>query len=91
MSTIETAPAKNKTEKKPAITNISGSVEVIFNGPVTYSSSLGLPPTSVSGDTITWSIADFSLVNPITDFNINIPKMMELLIVHKSKLKILLI
>src|SRR5688572_29879185 len=29
MSTIETAPAKTKTDKKPAVTNISGSVAVL--------------------------------------------------------------
>jgi uncharacterized repeat protein (TIGR01451 family) len=51
---------------------ISGSVEAILNGPVNYYSYLGLPPTSINGDTITWSIADFSTVNPTTDFNIKV-------------------
>jgi uncharacterized repeat protein (TIGR01451 family) len=51
---------------------VSGFVETILNGPVNYYSYLGLPPTSVNGDTITWSIADFSLVNPNTDFNIKV-------------------
>jgi uncharacterized repeat protein (TIGR01451 family) len=51
---------------------VSGYVEVILNGPVNYYSYLGLPPTSINGDTITWSIADFSTVNPNTDFNIKV-------------------
>jgi uncharacterized repeat protein (TIGR01451 family) len=51
---------------------ISGSVQAILNGPVSYASSLGLIPSSVNGDTITWNISDFSLVNPTLDFNIRV-------------------
>jgi uncharacterized repeat protein (TIGR01451 family) len=51
---------------------VSGTVQAIWSGPVTYLNYLGLAPASVSGDTITWSVADFSLVNPATAFNIEI-------------------
>jgi uncharacterized repeat protein (TIGR01451 family) len=53
-------------------TNTNGSVEAILSGPVSYNTFLGLPPTSVNGDTITWNIADFSTVNPASDFNIKV-------------------
>lgn len=53
-------------------TGVSGSVEAILNGPVSYISPAAgaLTPTSINGDTISWSVNDFSLVNPAADFNI---------------------
>ncbi len=49
---------------------ISGTVQVILNNTISYVSPLGLTPSFVSGDTITWNISDFSTVNPSLDFNI---------------------
>jgi uncharacterized repeat protein (TIGR01451 family) len=51
---------------------INGSVEAILNGPVSYYTYLGLPPSLINGDTITWNVTDFSIVNPATDFNIQV-------------------
>jgi len=52
---------------------VSGKVQLIFNGPVNYTGpALGaLNPSSISGDTITWNIADFGPVNALTAFNLN--------------------
>ncbi|MEP7170416.1 MAG: T9SS type A sorting domain-containing protein, partial [Bacteroidota bacterium] len=51
---------------------VSGSVEAILNGAVSYLSPAtgALVPTTVNGDTISWSVNDFSLINPTVDFNI---------------------
>lgn len=51
---------------------ISGIITVVLNGPVTYISFSigGIPPTSVTGDTITWNIADFGAVDLFAAFNI---------------------
>ena len=51
---------------------ISGKVQVIFNGPITFTSVAfgALNPSSVSGDTITWNIANFGNVNNYGDFNL---------------------
>ncbi|MEO8146803.1 MAG: T9SS type A sorting domain-containing protein [Bacteroidia bacterium] len=53
-------------------TGVSGTVRAVLNGPVNYVSPApgALVPTSVSNDTILWNIADFSLVNPSTNFNV---------------------
>ena len=51
---------------------MSGSVQLIINGAAHYVASLGLTPTTVLNDTITWSIADFGAVNFFHDFNINV-------------------
>lgn len=53
---------------------ISGSVKAILGGPASYYAPAqgAITPTSVSGDTITWNVPDFALVNPEIDFNINI-------------------
>lgn len=53
-------------------TGISGQIQVVINGPASYVSPLlgSLPPTSVSGDTIIWSIADFGTVDVMNAFNI---------------------
>ncbi|MES2622056.1 MAG: T9SS type A sorting domain-containing protein, partial [Bacteroidota bacterium] len=49
---------------------ISGAVTVTLNGPATYiSSSGGLTPI-VSGNVLTYNIADFGAVNFLNDFNI---------------------
>lgn len=55
-------------------TGISGTVTATLGGPVNYVSpdSAALTPSSVSSNTITWNINDFSQVNPSKDFNINI-------------------
>lgn len=55
-------------------TNISGSVQAILSGPVSYVAPLpgAIAPTTVSGDTLTWIVPDFSLINPANDFNIQI-------------------
>ncbi len=47
---------------------LSGEVKVIITGPVTYAGMVsgGITPTSVYGDTIIWSINDFS--NPNLDY-----------------------
>ena len=52
---------------------ISGEVKVVINGPANYVSPLAgaLTPT-VNGDTLTYSIADFSLLNAQTDFAFNV-------------------
>ncbi|HKR04074.1 MAG TPA: hypothetical protein VJY62_05500, partial [Bacteroidia bacterium] len=51
---------------------ISGTVEAILSGPVSYVApdSGALTPTSVILNTITWSVPDFSQVDPGKDFNI---------------------
>ena len=53
-------------------TGISGSVQLVMNGSVTYISpaSGALAPSNVSGDTVTWNIPDFGVVNFFSDFNI---------------------
>ena len=55
-------------------TNISGSVQAILSGPVSYVAPLpgAIAPTTVSGDTLTWIVPDFSLINPANDFNVQI-------------------
>lgn len=51
-------------------TGISGTVTVIFNGPVSYTSiSSGALIPVVNGDTIVYSIADFGTVNFQNDFS----------------------
>ncbi len=51
---------------------VGGSVTVTINGPATYLSpdSGALSPSSVSGNIISWNVADFGVVNFFTDFNI---------------------
>ncbi len=51
---------------------VSGSVQLVMSGPVRYISPMSgsLTPTSVSGNTVTWSIPDFGNVNFFSDFNI---------------------
>jgi hypothetical protein len=51
---------------------ISGAVQVIINGPASYVSSNALPVSTVNGDTLTWNIADFGIVDFNSDFNITI-------------------
>jgi len=52
---------------------ISGEVKVVINGPANYLSPLSgaLTPT-VNGDTLIYTIADFSFVNATTDFAFNV-------------------
>jgi uncharacterized repeat protein (TIGR01451 family) len=49
-----------------------GTVNIILDNLVSYVSPApdGVAPTVISGDTVTWTISDFSLVDPIHDFNI---------------------
>ncbi len=51
---------------------VGGTVQLVMSGPVTYvlPVSGALTPSNVSGDTVTWNIADFGVVNFFTDFNI---------------------
>lgn len=51
---------------------VSGSVQLVMTGPVRYISPAAgsLMPSSVSGGTITWNIADFGTVNFFSDFNV---------------------
>ena len=53
-------------------TGISGTVTLTFTGPVTYVGPAGnaLVPSSVNGNTITWNVADFGVVNLDSAFNI---------------------
>ncbi|MBK7389203.1 MAG: T9SS type A sorting domain-containing protein [Bacteroidetes bacterium] len=55
-------------------TATGGTVQAILSGPVSYLSPAAgaVAPTFISGDTITWNVADFTLSNPNTDFNVNI-------------------
>lgn len=51
----------------------SGTVQAVLSGPFTYISNAGgLAPSSVAGNTITWSIADFGSVNFFNDFAIQV-------------------
>jgi len=49
-----------------------GTVTAVLSGPVTYLSPApgATTPASVSGDTIIWSVSDFSLSDPLKDYNI---------------------
>ncbi len=51
---------------------VSGNVQLIITGAVTYISpaSGALSPSTINGDTITWNIADFSSTNLFSSFNI---------------------
>ena len=51
---------------------VSGSVDITITGPVTYVSpaSSALTPSSISGNTYTYSIADFGNINSETDFRL---------------------
>ncbi len=53
-------------------TGISGQVQLVISGPVSYISpdTGALAPTAVLNDTISWTIADFEAVNFLSDFNI---------------------
>ncbi|MBK9047882.1 MAG: T9SS type A sorting domain-containing protein [Bacteroidetes bacterium] len=55
-------------------TATGGTVQAILSGPVSYLSPAAgaVAPTFISGDTITWNVADFTLSNPNADFNVNI-------------------
>lgn len=54
--------------------NIAGTVQAILSGPVTYlAPGLGaIPPTIVSGNNIIWTVPDFSAIDPLRDFNIQV-------------------
>jgi uncharacterized repeat protein (TIGR01451 family) len=47
---------------------ISGQVQLIFNGPVTYAGNDGTLQPAVSGDTLSWNVADFGAINDYTAF-----------------------
>jgi uncharacterized repeat protein (TIGR01451 family) len=51
----------------------AGTVTAILSGPCTYINSIGsLTPSSVIGDTITWTIPDFGAVDFFDDFGLNV-------------------
>ncbi|HRH65591.1 MAG TPA: T9SS type A sorting domain-containing protein [Bacteroidia bacterium] len=54
--------------------SVAGTVQAFLSGPVTYLAPApgAIPPTIVSGNTITWAVPDFSQVNPGLDFNIQV-------------------
>ena len=51
---------------------VAGAVTVTINGPATYlaPASGATAPSNVSGNVITWNVADFGTANALTDFNI---------------------
>ena len=51
---------------------ISGQVQITYSGQITYlgPAAGALNPTSVTGNTITWAIADFGAVNVYSAFNL---------------------
>ena len=51
---------------------ISGQVEINYTGPIIYLNPApgALSPASVSGNTITWNVADFGTVNDYKAFNV---------------------
>jgi uncharacterized repeat protein (TIGR01451 family) len=51
---------------------INGTVELILSPLASYvSPAVGaITPSAINGDTITWNVTDFSLVDPVHDFNI---------------------
>ncbi len=52
---------------------INGEVKIVINGFANYVAPLaGALTPSVSGDTLTYTIADFSVVNAATDFGFNV-------------------
>jgi len=53
-------------------TGVSGSVVAVLDSMVSYVSPAagGLPPATINGDTVTWVINDFSLVDPQLAFNL---------------------
>lgn len=55
-------------------TGLSGEVQAVLSGVASYLSAAAgaLTPTNVNGDTLTWSIPDFSVINPATAFNIHV-------------------
>ncbi len=50
---------------------VGGQVQIIYTGQVAYigATTGALTPDNISGDTITWNIADFGTVNDFTAFN----------------------
>lgn len=48
-----------------------GTVRVVYSGPIAYTSTPGsaLTPSSISGDTLIWNIADFSTIDPMEAFS----------------------
>ncbi len=53
-------------------TGVSGNVQLVMSGPVSFVSANGLTPASVSGDTITWNVANFGTANAQEDFDITV-------------------
>ena len=53
-------------------TGISGQVQITYTGELTYTGPApgALTPDNVTGNTITWNIADFGTVNIFTAFNL---------------------
>ncbi len=53
-------------------TGISGTVQMVFSGSITYVAPAtgALTPTTVNGNTITWNIADYGAISDLTAFNV---------------------
>lgn len=51
---------------------VAGTVQVIINGPASYvgPANNALTPTTVANNVLTYNVADFALVNALTDFDI---------------------
>ncbi len=52
--------------------NVSGQVTVVMTGPATALSYPGLAPTTITGNTFVWDLADFSAVSVFNSFLIDI-------------------
>ncbi len=50
---------------------ISGTVNIVYNGAVSYVGPMSgaLTPTNINGDTLTYTVADFGIINYSTAFN----------------------
>jgi uncharacterized repeat protein (TIGR01451 family) len=53
---------------------IAGQVKITISGPCTYSgpASGALTPSNISGNTITWNVADFGAIDIYSAFNLNL-------------------
>lgn len=51
--------------------NLTGTVKLVFSSLAHFLrvDSSALSPSNINGDTITWNVSDFSLINPYTSFN----------------------
>ncbi|MEI7803072.1 MAG: hypothetical protein WCI97_10530, partial [Bacteroidota bacterium] len=55
------------------ISGVSGEVKVVINGPASFdTSTMGVLTPILIGDTLIYSVPDFSLINGLTDFAFNV-------------------